>query len=458
MTAKKETSKVSELKTSKSQVEKRKARLSEGEGLQVGRSAENDDRVSLGDADRRESSAMATDKNVLAVDEAKSRAQSHSRYSAKELLETESHLSKTVAVVSGKGGSGKTMVATSIAKVLDSAGVSTTLVDTDVGTGGLSYYLAVKHISGGINVGISEMLMRKSGEHQDEHSKQIETKGLIQKIDGFSDSYFVAVGDHRRLLRERKEDHFRDEIGGALEYLRNRMGNFLICDCRGGIDEDSLAVCEFADFIILVIETDAASFQTTIHLVDVLSDNGLSYKIKGFLINKVFDNPSTIVTNGQGAFRAQYLSAIPYDLDALRGFLVGDTPSLNSVFSDHVRSGIRKLFPEYLGSDRDRVWEFEDYSTVALSDVDARTGGVALSAFLMLIFMYIPISYYIFGHADWVSPQHGEYNWPSMLDYLVVASGLFAGFLGCVGVTRRIVGRVVNLYVKALGMLIGKSF
>lgn len=363
--------------------------------------------------------------------------------------------SQTIAIVSGKGGSGKTMVAATIAKALDDAGVSTTIIDTDIGTGGMSYYLAVKHIDGGINVGLAEMLMNDSDMSEKEYFRVLVQRGMIQKIRGFTNSYFVGVGDHRRLLREHQESSFGPRISEVLGFIKSENNNVFVCDCRGGVDEDSLAVCEFADYIVLIVETDAASFQTTIHLVDVLSDRGLSHKIRGFMINKVFDNPTTIVNNGQGAFRAQYLSAIPFDLAAIRGFLIGEIPHPSSIFGNHVKSGVRKIYIESFRNTKDRVWNFEDYAAVVLSDVDARTGGVALSALLILVFCYIPISYYVSIHSFGLT---GNFSWPGPNDYFVVLGGLLAGFLGCVSVTRRLVGRIANAYIKLLGRIIGKSF
>ena len=130
---------------------------------------------------------------------------------------------------------------------------------------------------------------------------------------------------------------------------------------------------------------------------------------------------------------------------------MGEIPSSNAIFTEHVRSGVRKIFPNQLKDIKDKIWEFEDYSTVALSDVDARTGGVALAAFLIMVFAYIPISYYVTNLLSLAT-------WPGLSDYIVIASGLVAGFFGCVGVTRRFVGRIVNTYVRVLGRLIGKGF
>src|ERR1700740_505578 len=65
---------------------------------------------------------------------------------------------KSVAVVSGKGGSGKTLVATAIAEGLGICKKSILLVDADVGTAGLSYYLGFSAYSRARS-GLTEMIL-----------------------------------------------------------------------------------------------------------------------------------------------------------------------------------------------------------------------------------------------------------------------------------------------------------
>src|SRR5688572_12115014 len=69
---------------------------------------------------------------------------------------------ETLAVVSGKGGSGKTLVATAIAHGLALCEKKVLLVDTDTGTGGLSYYLGFSAYKQ-TREGLTEFIVEKSG-------------------------------------------------------------------------------------------------------------------------------------------------------------------------------------------------------------------------------------------------------------------------------------------------------
>jgi septum site-determining protein MinD len=63
-------------------------------------------------------------------------------------------MSRSIAIISGKGGSGKTMVTAMIACILDHAcsvlpeknSQSILAMDADTGTAGLTYYLGLKYL------------------------------------------------------------------------------------------------------------------------------------------------------------------------------------------------------------------------------------------------------------------------------------------------------------------------
>ncbi|WP_305418184.1 nucleotide-binding protein [Photobacterium leiognathi] len=65
---------------------------------------------------------------------------------------------KTIAIVSGKGGSGKTMLTATIAKILDISGSSVLLIDADFGTAGLTYYLGLNEVNN-ISVGLANLIL-----------------------------------------------------------------------------------------------------------------------------------------------------------------------------------------------------------------------------------------------------------------------------------------------------------
>src|SRR5439155_7104996 len=128
------------------------------------------------------------------------------------------------------------------------------------------------------------------------------------------------------------------------------LGSMTIIDCRGGIDAESLAICSAVDNIVLIVESDTTSFQASRDLVEILGNAGFARKIVGFVINKAFEDPSVVARNGTALFRTQFLSAVPFDFEAMRDFFVGKVPSANSIFGTHVHQAMHRAFPERIGS------------------------------------------------------------------------------------------------------------
>mgnify|MGYP003652121426 CR=1 FL=1 len=278
--------------------------------------------------------------------------------------------SKAIAMISGKGGSGKTMVAASMATVLDSLGYKVLLIDADFGTAGLTYYMGLNTVAN-ISVGLTNLSSLPVVNDEDVYK-------YSQTMKNFGQSRFISIGDHRRYLKSSSE-HEVDILFNKIINTAKLDYDFILIDCRGGIDYESLMVCKSVDDIIIVAETDTTSFQATQYLVDTLYDNELSGKIAGFLINKVFDDPSTIARAGTASFRSQYLDSVPFDLDATKSFLVGDIPSKNSMFSSQIWHVLYKLYPEVIKLPNLRSLDFNDYRGLSLRDNDSLLGGMIIS-------------------------------------------------------------------------------
>lgn len=347
----------------------------------------------------------------------------------------ENNLPKSIAIVSGKGGSGKTMIAATLAKSLDYQGKKILLVDADFATGGLTYYMGLKTVEN-ISTGLTNFI---------KHEKTLDNSfisGKSQKMAGFEFSYFVGVGDHRRLYKFIDHENLRDTIS---QFIKVSEENFdvIIIDCRGGIDEESISVCREVEKILVVAETDTTSFQATQHLVDVLYDNDLSEKLAGFIINKVFDDPSAIARNGTAAFKSRYLSSVPFDLEATRSFLVGEIPRLNTLFASQVSNALSKAYPELGILPSRRPLDNSDFKGLSVRDGDSLLGGMMLS--FTSIAIGIPILY------------------SQILDYSVSEQTLYLGILALIFISsfsgiehgRRSVGRAFSLYSKFVKRLFG---
>src|SRR5262245_12556369 len=136
------------------------------------------------------------------------------------------HSSRIIAIVSGKGGSGKTMVAALMAQIMGRS-VSVTLVDADTGTGGLTYYLGLNAVSN-VAVGLADLLLDSSFPD----TLPVQTVAWER-----SQVSFLGIGDHRRLYRESTSGSSR--LPTIMGRLRD-LNNVVIVDCRGGIDSESL--------------------------------------------------------------------------------------------------------------------------------------------------------------------------------------------------------------------------
>jgi flagellar biosynthesis protein FlhG len=331
--------------------------------------------------------------------------------------------SRAIAVVSGKGGSGKTIIAAVMAEILDAAGHSVILVDADTGTAGLTFYFGLELVTN-TSVGLSDVLV-------DTWIDPDRILGLTRPIKDFKRTRFLSIGDYRRFPRDFPGVGLADLLGRITEILR-ASSEYVIFDCRGGLDDESLAVCKAVDDILLVVETDATSYQASQRLVDVLAQNNVSAKLKGFMINKVFDDPSVVARNGTAVFRTQYLTAIPFDFDAMRAFFVGKVPDLYSTFGVHVHHGLHKAYSDGVKEPNGRVYRFDEYSEIGFVNLDSLRGGIIVSL-LLVAFSALLYTY-------WFRPEsHAYISVPLAIGVLSVL-----GLMGSISSVRQAIGEAVN--------------
>lgn len=342
------------------------------------------------------------------------------------------------------------MVSTSIALALADSGCETVLMDADVGTAGLSNFMSGGHVTN-TRVGLSNIVA----------GDDVGVSELLQDVKSLPYLKFLAVGDHRKLQsitnRLGPLGEYRSPVpqaaaseefvvSHALERVTSDLAEtfaWLIVDCRGGIDSESLAVCRSVEDIILVTEPDVTAYQATRNLVDVLADSRLAHKLRGFYVNKVFQNPTFIKRQGTAEFGCQFLAAIPFDIQTTREFFVGDLPSDRSSFQAHVTLGLARVYPEVTLSHQGRIWEFHEFDRVAVTDPDGTRGGNAAAIGLVLIAviaaLYSTLGYQLSG-----------------LGMAIAAYALVVGLIGSLLPLRRLFGRAVGVYARAFGNIFGR--
>jgi septum site-determining protein MinD len=297
----------------------------------------------------------------------------------------------SVAIVSGKGGSGKTVIAAEIASLVSRRASSVILMDADTGTGGLSYYLGLKYVRN-ITEGFAAYALAKAGEGPSSERRLDPSKltEIVHDSNAGTSFRFLPIGDHRKLSRVFDgQSESAVMLGSLLREAIQKLAassDFLVVDCRGGIDNDSLAVCQAVDHIITVVEADPTSFQASQHLVDVLTDNDVGHKLLGFIINKAIDDPAAVASTTGVALRARYLGAIPFDVEAARSFIVSELPNPNSIFGIHVCEAVSRVYPKLVDAPPEsRVWKASDYNSFNVYSPDSTRAGLALSLVVLVV-------------------------------------------------------------------------
>ena len=288
---------------------------------------------------------------------------------------------KVVAIVSGKGGSGKTMLAVALAQGAALAGRTAVLVDTDFATGGLSYYLTFREFSHS-RLGLVDMLKSKEVRRPLEEWASI---GTVRASDSMwkSNLRLVAIGDQRRIRSDTDLD-FAEPLQQVLREAAY-LSDLVIVDCRGGIDRQSLTVCNLVDEILIVVETDTTSIRASQHLADVLSDEGLKGKIVGYALNKVMDDPTTLAKTASSLLGVSYIGSIPFDIEATRSYVQGRIPPPSTLFSRHVFAMLPRLTGRFGQYDDLRVLSPEEFGTVTLRSPEVRSGGI----FVLVTALYV---------------------------------------------------------------------
>jgi septum site-determining protein MinD len=385
---------------------------------------------------------------------------------------------KTLAIVSGKGGSGKTLFATTLMLVLDQAGVRTILVDGDTGTGGLSYYLGLRYIRS-IQVGLTELLVRRNNpkasrainamisadqiterDEEEQPNPSVTIKAsvpisrLLQPISETKSARLLPVGNHTEIL-DPSSNVYRKSIGAVIRSIAAIDDcDLVIFDCRGGIDADSLAVCKDVDGILLVAETDAAAVRASENLVSFLTSHLTSRrhgKLVGFVINKAFADPTQLASASTSFFKTQYLGSIPFDFGTTRRFIFGQFPVKGSIFSSSVQAIAERLFPK-ISFPVTTEMSAADYGKLSLRDPDSVVGGRACAA-VILIVLYLNISAALFPGNYIINilpidlPYPIRYLGYPILDFVAAMAGIAGSLYGY----RRMLGRAIRV---ALGWVL----
>lgn len=301
-----------------------------------------------------------------------------------------------IAIVSGKGGTGKTFIASSMAYALIRAGQRTCLIDTDLGTQGLSLFIlgdtATRGLSRGIDVRNSlyqAVAQNNDGQFNvpvpfvaDRGADHGISYDLIISNSQFYDRRLALGGvdkkDAKELLKEsmsESNDVFRRNFKSVISTLFTKLSqsgkyDYVLVDTQGGFGELSLLPAVFSDSIIVIAESDPTSFHQMAKLltnVDLMAQQEQRQPyIRGVIVNKSVDGEDMqyrLALESQFGVEIGQTWPLPLDSDAILSYKSRQVPFLGTAKGSKFSAAATKCFTEIFdivtadwGAESKRKW------------------------------------------------------------------------------------------------------
>ena len=167
--------------------------------------------------------------------------------------------------------------------------------------------------------------------------------------------------------------------------------------------------------------------------------NDQADKISGFIINKVFRDPSFVAQQGAVSFGGPHQGTVPFDFAAMREFFRGDVPSIASVFGTQVWAALAKAFDSPrtpIPEPFEEAMKDKEFSSITVASPESQRGGLAIAVAMILVGAFTLTQYWdFFRYFD------------SFAVAVLVSTVLILGLVGTIEPTRRFIGRLVDTYV-----------
>lgn len=256
---------------------------------------------------------------------------------------------EVISFLSGKGGSGKTTAALSIAKVLADVGFNILLVDFDLSTSGASYFF-LPRINERTNKGLAEILDEcKAAEPSLKAFSGGLFKSLILSVDTFD---FIPsraglgkkFGSNEALT---KEFFISDVLRPLIQTVEGDY-DYILIDNQAGYSSNSAAAARVATKAIIVAESDRISSDAVDNLIALIGED--MPRFRRYLINKVEIKEAGDYHSKAKAFsEMNRLPPLPFDFSIRNAFGEREIPvnvEKPSSFLIALFATIKEILPE----------------------------------------------------------------------------------------------------------------
>lgn len=210
---------------------------------------------------------------------------------------------EVICIASGKGGTGKTLIAASLCFALRKIGHRVLAIDADIGTDGLSLFLLGKDGTNQILsmqpentlVGVLKSSMFESGIKWDPVTINRASKSdhgvTYDAIISSRSAYGDLVDDESLDGISLSTDEYNHGLRSLLnEVCTSGRYDYVVIDTRGGFGYQTASACALADGFVLVTEADFTSFYQDVNIVgrvnEVAKLLGERPQLRGIIVNK----------------------------------------------------------------------------------------------------------------------------------------------------------------------------
>ena len=258
---------------------------------------------------------------------------------------------KVYCLASAKGGSGKTIIAASLAGFLSRVGKKCAIVDCDAATHGMTllYVVEVAARSGDDKRGVFDLAYAPNGNDSIADS--------IVKLNNGVDLMPATYRFSSRLDPEK--DIQADVLPRVVEVMRPNY-DIIFLDAQAGSDRYSRLSMNrsLSDEVIIVSEYDPLS-AAGVDRLKRLADEDLDYDRTWILLNKML--PEFVETFSEFLSVAQYLPPIPWNAEVVRSYAERKTAldlERGNEYTLAIKRTIEALLGDYIRNDLD-AWAEE---------------------------------------------------------------------------------------------------
>jgi septum site-determining protein MinD len=232
---------------------------------------------------------------------------------------------KVYTIASGKGGTGKTMVAVNLGTMLAQLGKDTFLMDADIGMANVGLLLGLQDAP----VTLHEVLAGKGN--------------ISDAIyDGPAGLKVIPSGISLQGFQQADPDKIRNVMSEIVKRCE-----FLLIDAPGGISKDGVVPLAIADEVILVVNPELSS------IVDALKTKILTEVVGGHVLGSIInrvdqDNTDVITKKMEKVLGVKVIGIIPEDANVRRSSSA-KVPLVIKFPGSPASNAIRKIASDLIG-------------------------------------------------------------------------------------------------------------